>query len=65
MPHMDGTGPEGKGKSSGRRLGQCNPQKRIDNFETWQRHGTKTQVGWRKRKTETLKKRREFIEFYF
>ncbi len=24
MPHMDGTGPEGKGKQTGRKLGKCN-----------------------------------------
>lgn len=23
MPHLDGTGPEGKGKQTGRGLGQC------------------------------------------
>jgi hypothetical protein len=28
MPHLDGTGPEGKGKQTGRKLGKCdtNPQ---------------------------------------
>jgi hypothetical protein len=25
MPQMDGTGPEGKGKSTGRKLGDCFP----------------------------------------
>lgn len=28
MPHMDGTGPEGKGKLTGRKLGNC--QKSTD-----------------------------------
>ena len=27
MPHMDGTGPEGKGQSTGRQLGQCKTTK--------------------------------------
>ncbi len=24
MPHMNGTGPEGKGSSTGRKMGKCN-----------------------------------------
>jgi hypothetical protein len=27
MPHLDGTGPEGKGESTGRKLGRCIPAK--------------------------------------
>lgn len=27
MPHMDGTGPEGKGQSTGRQLGRCKTSK--------------------------------------
>ena len=33
MPKMDGTGPEGKGAKTGRRLGFCEPLPTIDQLK--------------------------------
>jgi len=33
MPGLDRTGPEGQGSQTGRRLGKCNPDNRIDQAE--------------------------------
>jgi len=41
-----------------------NLKRRAHNFEAWERYGFETEIGWRRRKTETLKKRRKFIELY-
>lgn len=33
MPGLDRTGPEGQGSQTGRRLGKCDPENRIDQVE--------------------------------
>jgi hypothetical protein len=41
MPKMDGTGPEGKGSKTGRRLGFCEPLPTIDQLKLLERDWVK------------------------